>query len=148
MEISRITPYVITVLKENGWHEGRKYDIGYFRETLCAEGYVLFEYAQEILESLGGITVHSKGDGSHSYADFDFDPVEAASGEFDRIEYYQSIAHESLFPLGSLSQGIAYAGMSQKIYWGSVDQLYLVGNSIEDYLNNLLSWRPSIISLN
>ena len=71
-----------------------------------------------------------------------------ASGEFDRIAYYQSIAHEKMFPLGSLSQGIAYAGMSQKIYWGSVDQLYLVGNSIEDYLNNILYWKPSMISLN
>lgn len=148
MELSRIDPYVNTVLKENGWHEDRKYDIGYFKEILCAEGYVFFEYAQEILESLGGIIVHSKGDGSHSYADFDFDPVEVASGEFDRIAYYQSIAHEKMFPLGSLSQGIAYAGMSQKIYWGSVDQLYLVGNSIEDYLNNILYWKPSMISLN
>ena len=30
LELSRIDPYVNTVLKENGWHEDRKYDIGYF----------------------------------------------------------------------------------------------------------------------
>ena len=74
--------------------------------------------------------------------------MNAASGEFDRLEYYQSIAHDQLFPIGSIVDGIAYVGISKKFYWGSVDKLYLVGNSIERYLNNLFSWRKSSQLLN
>lgn len=150
MSIDRnlLDPYVVSVLEKSGWNENRKIDISSWKAVLVDEGYSIFSYAEEILENFGGIEINDKDDRIYSCPQFDFDPVNAASGEFDRLDYYQSIAHDQLFPIGSIVDGIAYVGISKKFYWGSVDKLYLVGNSIERYLNNLFSWRKSSQLLN
>ena len=145
IDIKLIEPYVVSALQKIGWHENRKIDISYWKAVLKNEGYIIFDYAEELLENFGGIEVNSIIATIYSCAQFDFDPLNAASGEFDRINYYQSTTHDQLYPIGSLVEGIAYVGLSKKIYWGSVDKIYLVGNCIENYLNNLFSWKKSNI---
>ena len=132
-----LDPYVLNLMKERGWSENRWYDIKYWIEELTSEGYICFDYALEILGSLGGLTFDVKDDCKHKGAQFDFNPYFAASGEFDRLAHFELLARERLFPIGSMCVAIVYVGRSKNIYWGDINSLYWAGNDIEDYLNRL-----------
>jgi len=137
LDTALIDPYVLNLMRERGWSESRKYDIKYWLDELTAEGYICFKYASEILESLGGLTFNVKDDDMHKGAQFDFNPYFAANGEFDRLAYFELLAREGLFPIGSMCSAIVYAGRSKNIYWGNINKLYWAGNTIEDYLNRV-----------
>lgn len=141
MNIELLDSYVLGLMKESGWHEGRRYDIKKWIDELTAEGYVCFDYALEILESLGGLAFDVKDDGKHKGAQFDFNPYFAANGEFDRLAGFELLAGEDLFPIGSMCSAIVYAGRRKNIYWGDISGLYWAGNGIEDYLNRLFDKR-------
>lgn len=55
MNTELIDPYVLNLMSGRGWSENRRYDVKYWIDELTAEGYICFEYALEILESLGGL---------------------------------------------------------------------------------------------
>lgn len=76
-------PYVVNILKEHGWFSKREYDISHWLELLSQEGYICFDYAEKILRNLGEIVIRDRGDKTHMSAMFDFNPLDAASGEFD-----------------------------------------------------------------
>ncbi|MBD5499409.1 MAG: hypothetical protein HDR11_16960 [Lachnospiraceae bacterium] len=137
MNAELIDSYVLNLMKERGWSEDRRYDVKYWIDELSSEGYICFDYALEILESLGGLTFDVKDDGKHKGAQFDFNPCFAANGEFDRLANFELLAREGLFPIGSMCAAIVYVGRSKKVYWGDINKLYWAGNSIEDYLNRL-----------
>ena len=137
LNIKLLDPYVVSLLKKGGWSENRYCDVKYWIDKLTIEGYVCFDYALDILENLGGLTFNVKDDCNHKGAQFDFNPYFAANGEFDRLEDFELLAKEGLFPIGSMCAAIVYAGRSKNIYWGSMNRLYWAGTNIEDYLNNL-----------
>lgn len=150
LDISKIDPYVLTILKDCGWSLEREYDISSCLELLSQEGYACFDYAEKILRNLGGIAINVVGDKSHMSATFDFNPLDAASGEFDRLYDFQVAANEELYPIGNMVQAIVYVGKSKKIYWGDWRNFYWSGDSIEDYLNNIfdLNFKPKEIDFN
>ncbi len=137
LNIKLLDPYVVSLLKKGGWSENRYCDVKYWIDKLTIEGYVCFDYALDILENLGGLTFNVKDDCNHKGAQFDFNPYFAANGEFDRLEDFELLAKEGLFPIGSMCAAIVYAGRSKNIYWGSMNRLYWAGTNIEDYLNKL-----------
>lgn len=140
----KINPYVLNLLKEQGWHSEREYNISYWIELLSKEGYVCFDYAEKLLRNLGGIKINHGGDQTHCSATFDFDPVAAASGEFDRLYDFEIAANERLYPIGNMLYTIVYVSKSKKIYCGDWKTFCLMGDSIEDYLNNMfdLTFKP------
>ena len=101
------------------------------------EGYRLNEYAKLILEELGDIYVREQGNEIYVSTTFDFDPYYSASGEYDRLEEFELASGDKLFPIGALQDYIVYAGASKKIYLGDWAGLYMIGNSIEEYLENV-----------
>lgn len=137
LNIKLLDPYVVSLLKKGGWSENRYCDVKYWIDKLTIEGYVCFDYALDILENLGGLTFNVKDDCNHKGAQFDFNPYFVANGEFDRLEDFELLAKEGLFPIGSMCAAIVYAGRSKNIYWGSMNRLYWAGTNIEDYLNKL-----------
>jgi hypothetical protein len=136
LDIKILDPYVLNILKEHGWYQDRRYDISDWLNTLSSEGYTSFEYAETILKSLGGIYVNVVGDKEHMGAQFNFDPL-YAGGHYVLLSKFEDVAEEELYPLGEMVQALAYVGKSKKIYWGDWKNLYLAGDFIEDYLNNL-----------
>jgi len=136
LDITKLDPYVLNILEKQGWYPGRTYDFSRWLDSLSQEGYVCFDYAEQVLRSLGGISVNDAGDKAHMSAQFCFNALEA-SGEFDRIEDFQEIANEELYPIGLMAQAFAYVGKSKKIYWGDWRDFNWLGDSIEDYLNSL-----------
>lgn len=150
MYVKGLDEYVIKVLEKNGWKEGRIYDAEDWIDNLSAEGYQINEYSREILKELGNIYIRENASNAHNGATFDFNPFFAASGEFDRIEEFESASQDKLFPIGALQDYIIYAGESQNIYLGDWSDFYLAGKNIEDFLNNMFKkvFEPQKIALN
>lgn len=136
LNISKINPFVVKILREHGWHEERNYDMHDLLKILSCEGYVIFDYAETILKSLGGISINFDGGRDYKSPQFNFDPLFAV-GEIKRLKDAERIAQEDLYPIGEMVQTFTYVGRSKKIYFGDWGELYWIGNSIEDYLNNL-----------
>ncbi|MBE6753811.1 MAG: hypothetical protein E7559_05625 [Ruminococcaceae bacterium] len=139
MNLARLDEYTQRVLSEAGWYCGRRFDCGNWIELLKREGYQPHAYALEILAELGDIYICTKPAPPHCAATFNFNPYDSASGEYDRMGDFQNDSHDLLFPIGECFQNILYAGTSRRIYSGSWVGLQLVGESIEDFLNNMFS---------
>jgi hypothetical protein len=150
MEVSILKQYVKEILIKNGWHDGRKFDANKWFQELSKEGYCLHKYAKELIEELGGISVSEKKYDKYSGATFDFNAYNAGIGEFDRLEEFETATKEKLFPIGRMCDSIVYAGESGKIYFGDWAELFLCGNSVEEYLNNLfdMNYKPIKVDLN
>ena len=99
-------------------------------------GFVSFDYAESILTNLGDISVNIGGDGKHTGAQFNFDPTQP-SGFYDMFYNFKMAANEDLYPIGEVFQAFSYVGKSKRIYWGDWRDFNWIGDSIEDYLNNL-----------
>lgn len=57
----------------------------------------LNEYAKSVLKELGNISVREKGTRRYNGATFDFNPFNAASGEYDRLEEFEQASGDKLF---------------------------------------------------
>lgn len=142
LNLAMLEDSTIDILKKSGWIEGRKKNISEWIEILTEEGYIIFKYAQEILEELGGLDIRPERVkiGKSLPGDVDFFALDAGSGEVDRLEDYEPLANETIFPLGMVfSQWFLYVGESKKVYMGSYEEFYLIGNNIEDALNNIFT---------
>lgn len=150
MNMSKVSKHTQEVLKKNGWYEGREYDITFWVSELEGEGYKLNEYAKSVLEELGDIYVRENSTKMYNSATFDFNPFNAASGEYDRLEEFEQASGDKLFPIGAVQDYIVYAGESKKIYIGDWEGLGMIGNSIEEYLENVFKkkYEPIEIPLN
>lgn len=137
MNMNEVSKHTQEVLKKNGWYEGREYDITFWVSVLEEEGYKLNEYAKSILKELGDIYVREKSTELYNSATFDFNPFNAASGEYDRMEEFEQASRDKLFPIGAVQEYIVYAGESKRIYIGDWEGLYMIGTSIEEYLENI-----------
>jgi len=136
LNITQMDAIVIHLLRKHGWYEERNYDISAWLQTLSHDGHESFDYAEQILRSLGGININVCGTKLHKCAQFDFNAM-CASGGLRWLKKLESIAKEPLFPLGEVMQGFAFVGRSKQIYVGDSLEFYWYGSSIEDYLNNL-----------
>ncbi len=149
MVTDNIEEHIIDILKKQGWHKDRKYDADFWISELEEEGYRGNDYAYSILKELGNIEIRENSTEIYNAVTLDFNPYYSASGEFDRIEEFEDACGEAIFPIGSLQDYIVYAGKSKKIYLGDWEGMYLVGNSIEEYLNNMFKrgYEPTKIPL-
>jgi len=136
LNITQMNPFVIRILRKHGWYEERNYDISAWLQALSRDGYESFEYAEQILRSLGGIDINVGGNKNHMSAQFDFNAM-CAIGLIGVQKKLEAIVKEPLFPLGEMVQAIAYVGRSKNIYFGDGIDYYWIGSSIEEYLNNL-----------
>lgn len=131
--------YVLNVLKTSGWNEGRTQNITPWIQILSEEGYIVNDYAKSILTELGNLQVRVSGDKNHLGVTMHFNPVNAASGEYDRIEMFNKASNEELFPIGECYDWIIYVSDSKKVYLGDWMSLSIAGDSIEDFLNNIFN---------
>lgn len=137
---SAIKEPVRALLAEFGWSRTRRCDPSSWIGALSQEGYKAFPYAISILENFGGIKIvpERKKLGNGFPGDVIFDPTEVA-GEFDRVDFIESKVEEEVFPLGMVfGQWFLYVGASEKIYMAGRSSVFLLGNCLEDFLNNLI----------
>lgn len=141
IDYSLLQKDTIKELKKAGWRDRRKLDVSKWIKQLVSEGFNYFPYAGEVLEKFGKLTFRPKKrkDAGRYRGEFIIDAMYGGSGEADRMEIFEPIAQEKLFPLGMVyDQFFLYVGESKKIYMGATTELYLLGDGIEDFLNNIV----------
>ena len=150
MIIGNIEPHIVNILKKQGWNPNRQYNLEYWLSELGEEGYKVNDYAYSVLQELGNIEIRENSTEMYNAVTLDFNPYYSASGEYDRLEEFEMACGEKIFPIGALQDYIVYAGESKKIYLGDWESMYLIGNSIEEYLNNVFrkEYEPKKIPLN
>lgn len=133
---------VIKTLKNAGWNKSRCLDIDKKIKILEKEGYIPFDYANQIIKLFDGLYISPKKQmGVKSYiSDIEFDILGSGSGEYDRLKSIECLSKESMFPLGMVfGQWFLYVGKSHKIYMSDGIKLYLLGENIEDFFNNIIA---------
>lgn len=131
--------YVLKVLKKSGWSDDRKQDITSWVEILSEEGYIINNYAESVLKELGGLQIRTSSNEYHLGVTLHFNPVNAASGEYDRMEIFNAASNEELFPIGECYDWVIYVSESKKIYLGDWMSLSIAGDTIEEFLNNIFN---------
>ncbi len=137
MIVELLDKYVINILKENGWNKNRRQDIQSWIKILSKEGYIVNDYARDVLQELGNLQIRTSGDKNHLGAMLHFNPVSAASGEYDRMEIFNRASNDELFPIGECYDWVIYVSSSKKVYLGDWKSLSIAGNTIEEFLNNI-----------
>jgi hypothetical protein len=99
---------------------------------------------------LRGLTIIPPPDKANLFfpGPFTFDPVQAASGEFDRVEMWQGECQASLFPIADSGQGeiLLYAD-DGRILSGWMRNLDLLGQGMEEALELLVFARSYPVPL-
>jgi hypothetical protein len=125
-----------------GWNPSRHVDTARWAAQLTGEGFSPVPLALELLTSLGGLIVKLPPAGLNPYgSELLFDPVRAASGEFDRVADWQDELAIKLFPLADeVKNGIVvWVGSDGKFYFGRECGLYLLGDSFTEAMDQLAS---------
>jgi hypothetical protein len=132
---------VLSTLEASGWTPHRKVPTAEWVGQLEAEGFIMLPEAVKVLEAFGGLEIVPRKTAADVYAAevLRFDPTLAASGEFDRISYWQSRLNTRLSPIAETGGGaILLLAEDGRVFscWDGV--LWLDGTSFEDALENTL----------
>lgn len=131
--------YVLKVLKKSGWSDDRKQDISSWVEILSEEGYIINDYAESVLKELGGLQIRTTSNEKYLGVTLHFNPVNAASGEYNRMEIFNAASNEELFPIGECYDWVIYVSENKKIYLGDWMSLSIAGDTIEEFFNNIFN---------
>lgn len=140
MNINLVDPFILDILRNNGWYEGIKSAEVYEYELLIADGFALNPYAIAILEEFGGFSVNQIIDwkkyiGYHG-ATFEFDIYFGWNQDFLLKPFESKIGH-TIFPIGRMYDAVVYVSDENKIYVGDLHNLDYIGVGIESYFNYL-----------
>jgi hypothetical protein len=133
----KFSPAVEQVLRQTGWFPTRSVSIFQWVDPLVEVGYKPFPVAIRILENLGGIEISPPRDESNLFfpSKIVFDPVFAASSEFDRVGKWQKEFDIALFPLGEYDPiYILLCSEDGRIFGAREQWFYFLGETIEDAL--------------
>jgi hypothetical protein len=125
------------ILRQAGWFPTRSVPVSQWVEPLVEVGYKPFPVAIRILENLGGLEITPPTSESNLFfpSKIVFDPVYAASSEFDRVEKWQRDYGLVLFPLGEYDPlFILLCAEDGRIFGGREKRFDLLGDTIEDAL--------------
>jgi hypothetical protein len=129
------------VLRLAGWHPGRSVPTGDWEGILhnADEGFVIHEAARRFLREFGGLEIDQKGPGrTMARSPFRLDPS-LAKWDYEVFEVLSDEAETDLYPIGDLSQGNLYLGMSQSgaVYMG-MDGVELLAETADSALDKLI----------
>lgn len=111
-------------------------------KILVSEGFKYNDFAEEFLNSFGGLKFIGTGKGARSRVEVCFDPVCYASGEYERMEELEQIAGDDLFPVGGLYDSTIYIGRKGKFYLGDWINFYEGGDSTKTFIENIFADDP------
>lgn len=132
---------VLSTLQVSGWTPHRKAPTAKWVVPLEKEGFTMIPEAVNVLDSFGGLEVVPIKSASDAYVAevLRFDPVLAASGEFDRVDYWQSRLNTRLSPIAETGGGaILLVAEDRRVLLCRDNLLWLVGNSFDDAVENTL----------
>ena len=137
---SDISPKFAEILLQSGWSSNRKIDIAGWLKGLKGEGFEPSADAIALLESVGGLSLLLPPHGINPYDhELQFDPVRAASGEFDKAVNWQNELGIRLFPLGEeiKTGNILWIATNGKFYYGRDFGLYFLEDTFGAAMDRL-----------
>lgn len=140
MTILDVSPRFKRLLSNAGWSSGRQVVTLFWLRDLRSEGFVSNATAEELLDTLGDLHVYLPpvGDSTFDY-NIHFDPVLAASGDYDQTELWEAILGIKLFPLGQeiKTNQVLWSGNDGKFYLGRGDTLYFLGATFREAMDRM-----------
>jgi hypothetical protein len=140
IDMNKISPELAELFSRSGWSSDRRVETSWWIASLESEGFRSNSTALAILESIGGMSVHMPPFGISPYEhEVRFDPILAATGEFDRTTGWRDELEVELFPLGYeiRSGNILWSGNNGQFYFGRDLGLYHLGDSFNDAMKQL-----------
>jgi hypothetical protein len=125
------------VLREAGWTPTRHASAVQWVDPLVKVGYTPLLIATQILENLGGLAITPPSSEANVFfpSEIIFDPVYAASSEFDRVKKWQEEYDLLLFPLGEYDPTfILLCSEDGRIFGARERQFDYLGATIADAL--------------
>lgn len=125
------------VLRHSGWAPDRIVSVDYWLTKLKDEGFTPLQGATRILSNFGGLRIDPppRPGALFLLESIVFDPVLAASGEYDRVARWQELYERLLFPLArSGDESIILYSDKDEIVEGWCKHFNLLGHSIDDAL--------------
>lgn len=105
------------------------------------EGYEVNQYAIDVLTIFGGLFIKGqRKNGTNTFFyELYFNPIDFAGGEYDRMSIYKHYADDVLFPIGGSGDYTFFVGKKGKYYYSDWSHLFEVGDTIDDFLQNMAS---------
>jgi hypothetical protein len=140
--MARFSPQTEQLLRAGGWFPGRT-DEGFLVECVHALGpeFQIHQAAQDAIREFGGLRVGENDRGvDFARSDINFDP-RRAWGESDRLrDYFSLLRDRNAFPLGEAGAGHTYIAVdSMGVAYDLMDEVYLIGDSVDALIETLLS---------
>jgi hypothetical protein len=128
-------------LRVSGWYPGRAVSTAQWEQDLqeADEGYVAHAAARRFLSEFGGLEIDQKGPGrTVARLPFRLDPT-LAKWDYEIFEYLSEEVGTSLYPVGDVSWGNFYLGISEAgaVYMG-MDSAELLGDTADAALDHLI----------
>lgn len=141
--MTTFSEYTLQVLTKAGWSEDYTANNSIYRELLESEGYTVLEKAMQFLNRYGGLVLtyaHRKISGETATTHFDISRA-IKRVEVNDLLYYSQALQKKLCLIGETSSGYMVLMMDQNgvVYAGIDDLLYLVGETGEASINNIIS---------
>jgi len=133
----------LRILEASGWFPGRTVSIASWTNSLRSEGFTVIPEAARLLEEFGGLTIYPKHPTSGMpVADtIRFDPLLAASGDFNRVDYWQRKLNVLLTPLAEVGNAMMLLAEDGRVFICGDNILLLAGDSFVDAMDNTLACR-------
>ena len=132
---------VVSILEASGWTPNRKVPTSHWVNQLESEGFTMLPDAVKVLEEFGGLEIVPRKTAADTFIKgvLRFNPLLSASGEFERVDYWQHRLNVKLSPMAEDSKGgILLLAEDGRVFICWDGKMFLVGESFEDALENSL----------
>jgi hypothetical protein len=144
-------PVVHRTLEESGWHPGYRHDTAAWEAAMLADGYSVHAMGRQILSEIGGLRIKAPTLPESTFwsGTFLVDPVQAATGESDRIVIREQELERLLMPVGEWSgEYIVLASEPGELYAETTWAVVLLGSTPGEALTLIVTahTKPVVIS--
>ncbi|WP_369175171.1 SUKH-3 domain-containing protein [Streptomyces sp. R28] len=133
-----LRPDLLQALRDSGWHPQRRVDVGPWLDSLRQEGYTPNPKAEEILATLGGLSIEPINQSGPNFSNdepFNFDPISAGAGQRSLALEIEGILGGNYFPIGEwLSYSSVFVEAGGKVVAAGLGWIWGLGSTFEDAL--------------
>lgn len=134
--------HVARILAKSGWFPARNVEASHYLSLLESKGYVLNKNASNVLRNMGGLILTHESYSNPEETDVtEINPAKPSDWLDPKWvhEVYEKIAQDTLCPvgLGFSEHMVFFISSLGKFYGGYDDYFCLIGDTIENALNNL-----------
>ena len=134
-------------LLRSGWFENRQVNLEVEPMFIrLVSEFALFDVAKQFLQHFYQIVVTPNAEETANEkqgARVNFDP-NTAIGESDRLDDWENVANEKLFPIGEFMYFFILISESGKIYLGEPEIIHFIATNVQNGLEKLISFQNEI----